>query len=438
MIPTVFHKLFYTLTVAAAIVSWGGLAEVATAKTPGPLPESLLPYLQNPAPDGMTVCFLAQKGARDVRVLWRTEGGAEKATETAAKGTAIPGTAWTIWKARLTPLQPGAEYVYQVRYMRGEVEVVGQAYRLHAMNPHAKTFRAAFFNDIHNRVATLEAVMKNVKPQDYEMSFLLGDMWTNPSPANGADEVFRTMEAYIRLLHASEKPMIFVRGNHETIGGFAKYMAYLFDIPGLDSKANEFDQQWQFTLQPGPVWFLGLDGGDDFTKRFEKFQPIRKRQAEWIGGVLARKEGAGCWRILLTHMPLYNDNIWNSEPCRQMWEPVLTGAAIDLELGGHDHGGKLLPKGKTYEITFDGHYPDQLDPQNRKKWSYTLPWPVMIGGGPAVTGEEEGAVMLLNADEKTISVRRIGAGSRKPRDILELDRAKQTATKSGEAGKKGK
>ena len=63
------------------------------------------------------------------------------------------------------------------------------------------------------------------------MTFLLGDMWTNPSPANGANQIFHTMEAYIRLLHASEKPLIFVRGNHETIGGFAKYMAYLFEFP---------------------------------------------------------------------------------------------------------------------------------------------------------------------------------------------------------------
>ena len=85
-----------------------------------------------------------------------------------------------------------------------------------------------------------------------------------------------------------------------------------------------------------------------------------------MNGVLARKEGVGCWHVLLTHMPLYNDNIWNSEPCRQMWEPVLTGAAIDLELSGHDHTWKLLRKGKTYEITFNGHYPDQQDVQKQE------------------------------------------------------------------------
>jgi acid phosphatase type 7 len=408
------------LTVAAILIFSGG-SDAAPKSTPNPLPAYLPPYLQYPSGDGMTVCFLAQKGVADVRAVWHRTAAARKPTVTAAEGKAVPGTAWTVWKMRLTPLRPGGSYDYQIRFAQAGTETLTPAYRFQSLDPHAKTFRAAFFNDIHNHAATLEAVMKNVRPQDFEMAFLLGDMWTNPSAANNADQIFRTMEAYIRLLHASEKPMILIRGNHETIGGFAKYMAYLFDIPGLDAGRREFDQQWQFTLQAGPVWFLALDGGDDFTKRLESFQPLRQRQAEWMKGLLARKEGAGCWRVLLTHMPLYNNNIWNSEPCRQMWGPILAKAAIDLELGGHDHHWKQLPKGAAYEITFNGHYPDQQDPQNRKRWSYTLPWPIMIGGGPALKGADEGAVMLLSATEKTLTVRLIGIQSDRPFPAIKLD-----------------
>ncbi|HBO45687.1 MAG TPA: hypothetical protein DD670_17525 [Planctomycetaceae bacterium] len=78
------QRLFCTLTVVVAMVSWGGLVKAATGQTPGPLPKSLPPYLQNPMPDGMTVCFLVQKGAGDVRVLWHREGDAGKPTETTA------------------------------------------------------------------------------------------------------------------------------------------------------------------------------------------------------------------------------------------------------------------------------------------------------------------------------------------------------------------
>jgi len=370
-----------------------------------PLPPVLLPYLQNPTADGMTICFLAQ-GAERVTVAWHPAGAAA-ATETTASGTPVPGTPWTIWKTRLTRLSAGAEYQYHVRY-----QLAGQAeqtpfYSFRALNPAAKTVRFAAFNDVHNHTDTLAALMRHVQPADYEFSLLLGDMWTNPDPKDQAEEVFRTLEAYVRLLDAPEKPMILVRGNHETIGGFADKMALLFDLPSLEASAAHADQNWYFPLRAGPVWFLGLDGGDDFIKRYELFQPIRQRQAAWLQQQLAGSPDTNAaWRVVLTHMPLYNDNIWNSEPCRQMWEPILKDARITVELSGHDHDWKLIPAGKTYTIHFDGHYPDQQDPQQRKSYSYIAPFPVLIGGGPSL---REGSVMLVTADEKQFHARLLAA-----------------------------
>ena len=78
------------------------------------------------------------------------------------------------------------------------------------------------------------------------------------STKNGAEKVFRSLDAYIRLGDASEKPMLFVRGNHETIGNFADKMAYLFDMPALEASAKFADQNWYYTLKAGPVWLLAL------------------------------------------------------------------------------------------------------------------------------------------------------------------------------------
>lgn len=372
-----------------------------------PLPV-ILPYLQNPAADAMTVC-LAATGAQNVRVAWKAENETEF-HETPAVPTPVSNTPWTVWKTRLAGLKPGGAYGYKMRYRLDGRETEEPPHTFRTIDPTATTFRAICVNDIHNREATLAALMKNVQPKDYEMAILNGDLWTNPSPAKGAEQVFRSLEAYVRLLNASDKPMLVVRGNHETIGGFAKQMACLFDLPNLDAKAKEFDQQWQFTLAAGPVWFLALDGGDDFTKRMESFQPLRQRQAEWIKEVLARHEGTGAWHLLLVHMPLYNDCCWNSEPCRQMWEPVLADANIDLELSGHHHQARhLIPKGKTYDIEFKGHYPDQQDPQQRQRFSFTTHWPVLISGGPALTGDQTCAFMLLDANAKKLSVKLLGA-----------------------------
>jgi hypothetical protein len=414
---------------AVAIFIVGNMAPAAgvPAAGPRPLPAVLLPYLQNPTTDGVTVCFLAQ-GADQVWVAW---GLADQPalTKTPAMGTAISGTPWTVWKTRLAKLPAGAAGRYQVHYHLAAENAATAMYHFHTLDARAKTLRLAVFNDIHNQDQTLEALMRHVKPDDYECSLLLGDMWTNPDRANGAEQVFRSLEAYIRLLQASEKPMILVRGNHETIGSFADKMACLFDLPNLDSRADFIGQNWYFTLQAGPVWFLALDTGDDFIKRYDLFQPYRQRQAEWMQELLARHAGADApWRVLLTHMPIYNDNIWNSEPCRLMWEPILNRARLDLEISGHDHQWKQLGQGETFNITFNGHYPDQQDPENRKHWSYTLPWPVLIGGGPSLN---EGTVLLFSADEKTLRARLLAAqdGRLLTEFVAQKDRPKPAAAR---------
>jgi acid phosphatase type 7 len=395
----------------AIVLAVSALASSAMSQTPPSAGSATVfpPYLQNPTADGMTICFLAQ-AAEDVRVVWNRKS-AEATIEAAAKGLPIPGTPWTIWKARLTALRSGGDYRYQVRYRLAGKDEATPTYHFRTLNPHAKTVRFAAFHDIHNRQPTLAALMRSVKPDDYEFSLLLGDCWTNPAADRGSREVFRAWGAYLRLLDAANKPVIFVRGNHETIGSFADKLAYLFDLPELDPSAKFAEQNWHFTLRAGPIWFLALDGGDDFTKRYELFQPIRKRQADWMRKRLADRAGDDApWRLLLTHMPLYNDNIWNSEPCRQMWEPVLKDAGIDLELSGHEHHWKLLDRNQTFTVHFNGHYPDQQDPQNRSEYSFTSHWPLLIGGGPSARKDpEEATVMLVTAEAASLQVRLLAA-----------------------------
>jgi len=402
----------YLTVVAACLVLAGRPATAETnSNAQDPLPTTLLPYLQNPAADGMTVCFVAQK-AEAVTVVLRLAATTGK-KEFAPLGTDIPGTPWAIWKARLTGLQPGGSYEYQVKYRLDGADAQTAFYRFHTLNPQARTVSFAEVNDIHNNVATLASVMRWVKPEDYDFIVLLGDLWTNPDAKNGAEKVFHCLQDYIRLTHGSEKPLLFVRGNHETLGDFAARMAYLFDLPGLDPKAKFGDQNWYYTLKAGPLWLLAVDAGDNFTMRMEIFQPIRKRQADWMRDLVAHHAGAeAAWRILLCHQPLYNDDWVTSEPSRQLWEPVLKDANIDLEINGHEHClWKQREKGKTYEITLKGHSPDQQDPQNRKHYTLTPPFPGIIGGGPREGIDRPtqlpmgGVVKLVTADEKTLRVR---------------------------------
>jgi hypothetical protein len=62
---------------------------------------------------------------------------------------------------------------------------------------------------------------------------------------------------------------------------------------------------------------------------------------------------------------------------------------------------------------------------------------VMIGGGPAMKGEEQGTVMLLNANENTLDARIIGIQPDKPIPTFTLERTKPRAAKSDESGRNG-
>lgn len=361
------------------------LPELRRELAPPPA-EQPTPYLQNPTDRGMTICLLTPSaGTRDV-VVSLTADGTPKPAEFPAQAATIPNTTWTVWKARLKDLKPGALYQYQVRYRNHDQPASTAAHHFRALDSAAISLRAIAFNDTHMGATVMGALLKHVKPEDFELSLLLGDV------LEGSDQaVLDSWRSYVKLLDGANKPILFVRGNHDTRGGFAKRLAYLFDLPNLDPTSPWGEDQWQYTLQAGLIDFLALDTGeddDDSTpktsyKNPDLWQQVRHRQAEWLKQATAMKSQR--WRVLLTHMPLYNSP-WCSVRSRVFWTPLLTEWKPDLALSGHDHQWR----------------PAQPVPQG-------VPWPALIGGGPAMSGGEEATMMVFKADSSSLSVRLIGA-----------------------------
>ncbi|MBN1901853.1 metallophosphoesterase [Candidatus Sumerlaeota bacterium] len=383
-----------TWSFAAGVILCLGAVESA-APTSSESPMFVGPYLQNPARDAMTICFVA-RNISNAKVELKKSGTTNMQTFP-AKPLAIPDTSWTTWRTRLDNLKPDYDYEYLVKYRHENAEHSTKTYRLHTFN--SQVIKAIILNDLHDRIPTAEALMQHCKPDDYDFSALLGDCWENPGHA---DRTIEILDHYIRLLNAGEKPMLFLRGNHEYRGSFANDIGYLFDLPYLDPTAPIGKQEYYFSLHAGPVWFLVLDTGEDFEKMYDVMQPYRKREAEWIKTLSENNDsGNSRWHVMLSHIPLYNDNIWNSEPSRQMWEPILPTLHIDVALAGHDHGYKFLEKGKTLKVTHDPQYTD-----NRGEWEMTPPYPVIIGGGPELN---KATLMILEADRNALRIRMIKA-----------------------------
>jgi metallophosphoesterase superfamily enzyme len=370
------------------------------------LPAVLAPYLQHPASDAMTVCLPAQ-GAADVRVVWRAESGSEESVVPAA-GLEVPGTPWTVWRARLSELTAGAAVRYEVLYSIGGAATSSAPRVFRLPDPAAASVRFAVFNDLHNRDATLAALLRHVKTEDYEFALLNGDCWNDPSGADGAREVFRVLDAYVRLLDGSSKPILLVRGNHETRGNFAGRLARLFDLPRLDPELPHDEQRWAFTLRAGPAFLLAMDTGEDdgpdtpadSYKRPAFWQGYRLAEARWLGALVAADPAAGAaWRLFVSHIPLYNSTPWFCESAQQAWEPHLHAYRPHAMLAGHDHDWKTLEAGRGYSVR-------RKRVGAEETLTVTPPWPVFIGGGPSV---KEATVLLAEADASALRIRVLAA-----------------------------
>lgn len=376
------------------------LNQMLAADVAEPLPEVLLPYLQNPGADAMTVCFLAQK-ATAVKVAL-VKDGQSKLIEIEGTGTAIPGTPWTLWKTRLTKLLPGTAYKYQVRHTLADKQETTPTYTFRTFNPNAPELKVAIFNDIHNRLETFQAALATVKPDDFEFTIFNGDMINDPSASDGAAVVFRLWNDYVRLIDGSQKPIVFMRGNHELRGSFSKKLSYMFDLPNLVATAPEEDQQWQFAFNAGPVHFVFMDTGEDDSpttdptsyKRPRFWEAYRRKQTAWLDKHLttpAVKDARH--RVFVSHIPLHDPTGDYSIVSRDEWSKKVADAKFELMLAGHDHSWKFVPEKKEFKV---GKGPETDTPLT----------PVLIGGGPAMN---QGTLILLTADSKGLRTKMYAA-----------------------------
>lgn len=378
------------------------------------LPDVLAPYLQLVQANRSTwVCVPARK-ATQVTVETLDQPGEDVIGRATASARPIRGTPWTIWIAPVAPDRP-----YRIR-VDGAAHGGVRRVRLPASD---KPVRVAYLNDIHDRTGTLALAASRLTTANHDLTVLLGDIFNDPTTKDGAERTFRTLHALATLLRADEVPMLYLPGNHDYRGGFADRVDDLFLAPRTAAPSTDgaaeggigaHDQGWDLRL--GPVVLLAADTGEDFDKRPELFRPLRERQTPILAAALARAKEAP-WRVLLTHIPIFSDDIWNSEHARTTWTPTLAQGKVDVALAGHVHQWKIIPAGKEQAIRFKAS-PRDSQPLDREV-RYTPPFPTVIGGGPE---PKAATVMLLEATERSLAIRVLAADDGRELTRLELAR----------------
>ncbi|MBD3174799.1 MAG: hypothetical protein GF320_06450 [Armatimonadia bacterium] len=268
----------------------------------------LTPYLQNPAPDAITV-------------MWET------ATPTTGSVTYAPGLGQmysgsartieesrptTIHQVRLTGLAPGAEYYYSVRCgsYRSEPK------RLRTVpGPSVDAARFIIYGDSRSQPDIHGAVASLFDRHGGELIINSGDL-----VGAGSDEAQWKPQFFDPLADViDEVPIVTVAGNHEQE---SPHYYGRVDLPG--------NERW-FSMDYAGVHIIGLNSclpGDQASDQYR-----------WLVSDL-RSEAArrANWIIVAFHHPPFSSHPTRGVfGLRDLWHKTFERHGVDFVFNGHDH-----------------------------------------------------------------------------------------------------
>lgn len=242
-------------------------------------------------------------------------------------------------------------------------------------------------NDIHDRPESFQQLFKLNKEEHYDYVFLNGDMFNF---IVGEEQIIEHLIKPCTEIFASQKPMLFLRGNHEIRGSFNWHLKEYFSAP----------QKQYFTYQSGPVFTIVLDTGEEqVNSGFDLFDEYREKQALWLESVMQSNEyKTAKYKVVMMHIPpYYSFDQKGSRHCKKVFSPLFDQYKIDLVIAGHTH---------TYGV----------HPPVKGQHDY----PIIIGGGPipgnrtlikVKANNEQLHVEMLKDDGSLVGEYKIKAGS---------------------------
>ena len=272
------------------------------------------------------------------------------------------------------------ESAYKLR--RGE-PIAGPTQGLVLPDPAATRVRVAVVNDTHNRLPTIEALVRRIKAIQPDVV-----VWNGDTCASAFDLPAEPPRVLLKPDWAADRSLMFVPGNHDVRGACAR------EIPGCLAPGPHVSLPYNVARRYGPLALLTLDTGEDKPDAHPVFagtaayEPYRLQQAAWLREALRRPEiAAAPFKVVFCHIPLrglpkQNDGTslegfaaWCGDGAKS-WMPVLREAGVPLVVSGHTHAWRI-------DDPVDG-----------------LPMQV-VGGGPELP---KATLIVLEAEAQTLRV----------------------------------
>ncbi|WP_212002121.1 metallophosphoesterase family protein [Chitinophaga sp. HK235] len=337
------------------------------------------PYLQVPAPDTIAVMWLTSRPCYSW-VEYGTDGQLNHKAHHVTKGLVDANN--RLHRIELDNLEPGKQYSYRVlskeitdfqpyKLTYGNT-ITSDTYTFTAPNPQAREVSWLMLNDIHDRPASIPHLLELNGNDPYDFVFFNGDMFDYQSDEQ---QIIDHLLAPCGDTFSTRIPFMYVRGNHETRGKYAREWHQYFDNP---------DHGSYFTFTRGPVHTIVLDTGEDKEDSapvyagITDFDSYREEQARWLEKQLqspAYKKAK--YKVVLMHIPHYHGGDWHGAThCRNLFGPLFNKYKIDLLVCGHTH------QYGTYDPVPGQHN-----------------YPLVIGGGPQ---EGKRTLIKIKADQQQL------------------------------------
>jgi hypothetical protein len=376
-------KSIFTLAAAGTVA---GMAAEKKAEPPKavekkaedtPIVKKLIasaPILQNAAETSITVTFAVTADAIGW-VEYSTSPDMAKAKRVLAGGTGLVTLDDKIAHVTLRGLKGATRYWYRIGADR---IIYKHGYSMKNLGPEldpkirsfetigaAATGSFCVINDTHNKKDVLDKAFTKIAEIKPRAIIWNGD----------ATNVTETKEQAINIFihahkdhpeYAAQTPLMFVNGNHDLRGRFARRMHELLPFREVSERSGEFfDLGRNFVQRLGDIALIGMDTGEDkldtnplFAGLFQ-MQAYREKQARWLAEVIESDVvKTAKYKIVFCHIPLFdprptanpgdlapNDKApgykgghasWQ-RTCAKLWGPSFERAGVQLVITAHQH-----------------------------------------------------------------------------------------------------
>ncbi|HIW65633.1 MAG TPA: metallophosphoesterase [Candidatus Alistipes intestinipullorum] len=318
------------------------------------------PYLCDMTDDGVTVVWTTSAPALSWIEAAPADGRSFYAEEHPRHYETVAGRRQahkTLHTVRLEGLKPGTDYCYRIfsqevrEWSHNDKVSYGAvaASDVYGREPYTfRTFPAEgsrcdfiVLNDIHGRDAYMTDLCKGLDFRELGFVAFNGDMASSIESEQQLFDDF--LDASVELF-ATETPILYNRGNHETRGVYADRLGSYFP-----TGSGNF-----YTLRRyGDICLLTLDCGEDKPDNdieycgLADYDAYRAEECEWLKQAVESEAFLGAsTRIVLLHVPPTLGTWHGNLQLKELFLPVLNEAGIDLMLCGHEHSYAYLPAGE--------------------------------------------------------------------------------------------